>query len=433
MNASLTTDEPLWDLCEESLGEAQFLWQRWEADLTSLTRNLDEVWSWTEDRLQGALDGVRASGARMPAFLESSLSADDLPLLAVSAHLLAANSPAEARGLLGTALGEASGPRLWAMVRGIELAELDGSFAPLVPLLATKSPEHAAALCRLKASRRSAPGPELADAFNSNVPALQIEALRAAQLSRDPAMAKYVAAGLRSDAAAVRIAAIECGVRLGLPEAWAAATQLAHERSPEAGPLLPLVAALGSLEEHAIVVATLREPALQRAGLFALGFLGTREAVELCISGMRAEKLSRSAGEAYCAITGADLEGDRLAAGEPPDAASPPPFEADDLDGNLVPQPDELWPLPDPDAVQRHWQAMQARFAPGVRYLRGRPSDLGVLIDTIEGGPMLRRAGLILEATVRTSGQYDVEPRAFAHVQRRMMAASRNRASAASR
>src|SRR5436190_11144567 len=60
------------DLVEESLDEAAFLWGRWESELVSLTRSLDEVWTWTEDRLHGALDGVRAAG---PAFVVAATQA----------------------------------------------------------------------------------------------------------------------------------------------------------------------------------------------------------------------------------------------------------------------------------------------------------------------------------------------------------------------
>jgi hypothetical protein len=51
--------------------------------------------------------------------------------------------------------------------------------------------------------------------------------------------------------------------------------------------------------------------------------------------------------------------------------------------------------------------------------------DLAVLVSAIENGPMLRRPGLIDELSIRSGGRYDVEPRAFAHVQRRMMSAGR--------
>jgi uncharacterized protein (TIGR02270 family) len=423
MTASPTPPEPLWDLVEESLAEAAFLWRRWEAELHSLGRNLDEVWSWTEDRLHGALDGVRVAGAGIASLVEPLLAGDDPAALTVCAHLLAAGSPSNARALLAKAIGDAAGPRLWSMIRGIEVAGLDGTFAPVTTALATKGPEHSAALCRLRAFRRSTPARELADAFASNIPALQVEALRALGHAGDDSSGRYIDAALKSDDSTVRHAAIECGVRRRLPNAWAEGVRLAHERHPESGPLLAVLAMLGNADEHQAVIAALREPALQRDALFALGYIGTPEAVEICLAGMRELKFARGAGEAYCAITGADLQRDNLAAAEPPDTASTPPLENDDLDADLVPAAYDLWPLPDVEAVRRHWTARKSSYSAGVRYFRGRPVDLSGLLAAIETGPMLRRPNLILEAMVRTAGRYDVEPRAFAYVQRRMMVA----------
>jgi uncharacterized protein Usg len=90
---SRTTAEPLWDLVEESLDEAVFLWKRWEADLASSVRNLEEVRSWTEDRLQGALDGVRVAGHDLVRLTQAAVGGDDPTQLTVCAHLLAAVSP----------------------------------------------------------------------------------------------------------------------------------------------------------------------------------------------------------------------------------------------------------------------------------------------------------------------------------------------------
>lgn len=425
MTASPTPPEPLWDLVEESLDEATFLWKRWEAELHSLGRNLDEVWSWTEDRLHGALDGVRVAGDGIASLVEPLLAGDDPAALTVCAHLLAAGSPGNARTLLATAIGDACGPRLWSMIRGIEVAALDGTFAPVTTVLATKGPEHSAALCRLRAFRRSTPARELADAFASNIPALQVEALRALGYAAGNSPGGYISAALKSDDPTVRRAAVECGVRRRLPNAWAEAVRLARERHPESGPFLALLAMLGDADEHQAVMAALREPALQRDALFALGYIGTPEAVEICLAGMRDPKFARGAGEAYCAITGADLQRDNLAAAEQSDIASPPPLETDNLDADLVPAAHDLWPLPDVEAVRRHWTTRKSSYSAGVRYFRGRPVDLSVLVAAIETSPMLRRPNLILEAMVRTAGQYDVEPRAFAHVQRRMMVAGR--------
>jgi uncharacterized protein (TIGR02270 family) len=421
-----TTAEPFWDLVEESLDEAAFLFKRWEADLASPTRSLDEVWSWTEDRLQGALDGVRVARDGVVRLTESAVGGDDLAQLTICAHILAARSPAEARTQLSAVIRDARGPRLASMVRGIEVAELDASFAPVTAVLSSSGPEHLAALCRLKAFRRSPPGQEIDPAFGSGEPLLQVAALQVLCHVKDDSCSKYVTAGLKSDNPAVRRAAIDCGVRQRQASAWEAARRLAYERDPESGPFLSLLAALGSPEDGQLVIAALREPALQRSGLFALGYVGTPEAVELCLAAMREPKLARSAGEAYCAITGADLQRDRLAAPEPEESDSPPALAADPLDAGLVPAAHDLWPLPDENSVRSHWVAAKSRYAPGVRHLYGRPVNVGVLVSAIESGPMLRRPDLISELTIRTGGRYDVEPRAFAHVQRRMMAAGRS-------
>jgi len=408
------TAEPFWDLVEESLEEAAFLWKRWEAELASPVRNLQEIGSWTEDRLHGALDGVRVARDGLLRLTQSAVEADDAVRLTLGAHLLAAGSPAAARSQLATVVREATGPRLWSFIRGIEVAELDASFAPVTSALSSGGPEHLAALCRLKAFRRSTPGREIAVVFDSGEPSLQVEALRALRHVQDDSAAKYVEAGLQSDSPDVRRAAIECGVRQRRASAWDTVRKLIYERNPESAPFLSLLASVGSADDAQLVVTALGEPALQRAGLFALGFIGTPEAAQMCLTAMRDPQLARSAGEAYCAITGADLQRDRLVAREPEAGAA-----------DLVPAAHDLWPVPDPEAVRTHWEAAKSRYVPGTRHLYGKPIDASVLVGAIERGPMLRRPELINELTLRSGGRYDVEPRAFAHVQRRMMAAGR--------
>ncbi len=423
---SRSTAAPFWDLIEESLDEAAFLWKRWEADLASATRSLDEVWSWTEDRLQGALDGVRVARQEVVRLTRSAFDTDEPALLTICAHVLSARCPAEGCAHLADVIREATGKRLGSMMRGIETAELDSSFAPVTTVLLSSGPQHLAALCRLKAFRRSSPGREVAEAFATGEPLAQVEALRLLGHARDDSARKYVAAGLASGSPVVRRAAIECGVRQRQENAWETARRLAYERDPESAPFLSMLASLGSPEEARLVIGALREPTLQRAGLFALGYIGTPEAVEICLTAMRDPQLARSAGEAYCAITGADLQRERLAAAEAEDEGdSPPPLEADPLDANLVPAPHEVWPLPDEARVRAHWQAISSRFTRGARHFLGKPVDLGSLMAAIESGPMLRRPDVITELTIRTGGRYEVEPRAFAHVQRRMMLAGR--------
>ncbi|MGH8335881.1 MAG: hypothetical protein ACRETL_03445, partial [Gammaproteobacteria bacterium] len=120
MNAVRTTAEPYWDLVEQSLEEAAFFWKRWEADLESLTRSLDEVSSWTEDRLHGALDGIRVGSEKVVEITEAALRGKDPAAITAAAHVLAAQSPASAREALATVIRSAKGTPLLAMTRGIE-------------------------------------------------------------------------------------------------------------------------------------------------------------------------------------------------------------------------------------------------------------------------------------------------------------------------
>ena len=417
--------QPFPDLVEESWDEAAFLWKRWEADLASPVRTLDEVESWSEDRLQGALDGVRVAGEHLVRIARSALGGRDPARLTTAAHLLAARSLPEAREELATAIRDATGPRLWSMIRGIQVAELDATFAPVAGALSSAGLEHLAALCRLKSFRRSPPGREAATVFESGAPPLQVEALCLLRHARDDTAGKYITAALQSDSPAVRRAAIECGLQQRQQGAWEAVRKLVHERNPESGPFLAILAALGSPEDKQGVIAALREPALQRPALLALVHIGTPEAVEICLQAMSQPPLARAAGAAYCAITGADLQRDGLAAPEPPEADSLPPLKADLSEANIVPAPHELWSLPDASRVRGHWQAANPGLAAGVRHLYGKPVSLEVLVAAIEGGPMLHRPELINELTIRSGGRYDVEPRAFAQVQRRMMSAGR--------
>jgi uncharacterized protein (TIGR02270 family) len=418
--------EPFAHLIDESFEEATFLWSRWESDLSSITRNLDEVWSWTEDRLSGALDGVRlAPDAALARLVEMAVSAGKPLELTVCGHVLADAPAPGARALLARTLSAATGAHLRALMRGIEVAVLNGSFAPVTKLLLRHSPEHAAALAGLKAFRRAALNEELQRAFESNVTELQVQALRAARQLPQQYVAAWVDTGLKAEDPAVRLAAMETGIRHGIPNAWREALSAIRDRRGACASLVPLVAMLGHDSEHQLIFSLLGEPALQRAALWSLGSIGTVEAGNYCISALKHPKLSRMAAEAYCAITGADLARDRMSMPEPDEPT--PAFEEDNLDANLVPTPEQQWPLPNPDALRKHWHEQQSRFHSGVRYVRGQPTSPEVLMRAMETAPMLRRPDYAFELYVRTEGKYDVEPRATRAIQRSMMTVGRTR------
>jgi len=423
--ASIAAAGPFPEIVEENLDEAAFLWGRWESELGSLTRNLDEVWSWTEDRLNGAIDGVLV--ARDPLFgrlIDRALSAKDLLFHTLAAHLLTVTPDPAARQRMAQLLCEAEGANLAAMLRGIEVSHLDGTFSIVTRVLLKKSPQHCAALARIKSFQRAALGSELATAFEADAINVQVAAMRAAAFLPEPAITAWVDRGLSHSSPAMRIAAIESGIRQRQRQAWDAAREVAAEGEAGSAGLLRLLAIFGKAADHRRVYDALSESGSARAAFWGLGHIGTREAAEHCLAAMQDPALARLAGEAYAAITGIDLARERLTAKEPGDAPSLPPFEEEDLDADLVPHREDLWPFPDAAMCAAHWAKVGTAFAPNTRYVRGKPFGLDVLMAAIDKGPMLRRPDYALELYVRTNGACDVETRAAGFVQRRMIAAA---------
>src|SRR5215467_4906674 len=147
MSARITTSGPFASIVEENIDAAAFLWGRWVAELSSLTRNLDEVWSWTEDRLNGAVDGVLvAKGELFSRVIDRALSQKNLAFHTLAAHLLTVATDPAARTRLAQVVCETDGPALAALLRGIEVSHLDGTFSLVTRALRKKSPQHCAAL-----------------------------------------------------------------------------------------------------------------------------------------------------------------------------------------------------------------------------------------------------------------------------------------------
>ncbi len=413
---------PFADLLEDNLDEATFLWTRWESELASLTRNLDEIYSWTEDRLQGAIDSLLVTGPLLNTAIDRALSSKDPTYQTLAAHLLTTAPDPNARATLATILCEREPPTLTAMIRGVEVAHLDGTFSQVTRALLRCGPQHCAALARLKSFQRATLGDELHIAYEAGTAPTKIAALRAAASLPDPAVQPWIDRGLRESDPAVRLAAIESGIRQRQRPAWEAARAVVAAGEPGSNTLLRWIAIFGNpTQDHPHIYAATADETSARQAFWALGHVGTREAAEHCLASMRNPTLGRLAGEAYVAITGADLARDQLTAPEPDDLPTLPPLEKEDLDANLIPHREDLWPVPDPDACAAHWATIQTRFAPQTRYVRGKPFTLNALMDSLARGPMLRREDHALELYIRTRGACDIEPRATYSTQRRMI------------
>lgn len=180
---------------------------------------------------------------------------------------------------------------------------------------------------------------------------------------------------------------------------------------------------LGKPRQHGALSDALGARDTAPEALFALGFAGTRDAAELALQAMADESLAPLAAEAFCAITGLDLELHGFTVPRPEPPREPVPFDAEELDADLVSHPDDLLPVPDVSAVRRWWVDNGRALEPERRYLRGEPHDVPRLHRGLCSEPMRRRHGLALELAVRTHGLLQLQTRAFGEDQKRALAA----------
>ena len=417
---------PFWDVIEESLDEAQFLWRRWEDALSTHARDLAGVAFWIEGRLLAAIDGVRAGGdAAIEHLLVPALEGKDVPRATAAAHALAIEGDERSFSALASAFRAAEGPKLDVFRRAVELSPSDSLIARIERAFTEVGPELATVLWQIHAFRRANPGPAIAQAVTSAHPGLRAAALGALRhvtgtLAQGD-IQDCVERNLGAPERGVRDAAIQTALIHGVSSGWARCRELAANPTPGSGPILLLVAMLGDARDQARVLAAVGTEGVGREALIAAGFAGTRAAIEVCLQAMTQEPFAKLAAEAFCAITGLDLERERLLARPRPEPDEPVPFESEDLDADLVPKPEDLLPWPDVPAVFRWWAKHSDRFSGDQRYLGGRRVDLAVLQAALERGPMRRRHATALELAVRTGGRYQVETRAFSAEQLRQM------------
>ena len=413
---------PIWSLVEDSLDEAEFLWRRWEQALSSHAHDLEGVSFWIEERLSGSLEGVRV-GAE-PAFerlLLPALDADDSFRATAAAHVLATETAPRAFQLLVHGMKSTAPERLAIFRRAVELSHSDLLLARLERELAGVSPALGAALMDARTFQGREPTMAVAEALSSGELALQVAAVRALRCGAPQFALNAVVSACRSPDAGVVEAAVESGLMLGVADAWSMCRHLAAARAPAPRARL-LLGLLGTERDQTSLYDALTLEDSRHEAMFALGFAGTFVAAEAAVQFMREPTLAQLAAEAFCAITGLDLEAQKLLAPEAEGAPEEPiPFEQEDLDANLVPTPDELLPHPDVEGVLRWWRANAGRFSSKERYLRGRPLDLTRLHGALVAEPMRRRHAIALELGVRTHGRLQLQTRTFSGEQKRQL------------
>jgi uncharacterized protein (TIGR02270 family) len=411
---------PIWRLVEDSLDEAEYLWRRWEAELSTHARDLQGLSLWVEERLLGSLDGVRVGGDRaIEALLQPALAAED-PFRATAAAYVLASEPLSAAFEALTRTMGGGAVEMARLRRAVELVHSDLLLHRLERALSPVSPTVLAARIDAHAFQGRAPGNIVSEGLDSGEPFVSAAALRALRFDRARGAGLSVRA-LGSSSPALVEAGMETGLILGEPDAWAYCQHAAGQpvRAPQAR---LLVALLGKEHRQRLLFDALGSEVTRREALFALGFAGTRQAAVACLEVMQDAALAALAGEAFCAITGLDLEQPGWVIPPPEGPEEPVELEAEDLDADLVPTPDDFLPVPDVARVLDWWRANQARFTTGQRYLRGEPLDFRRLYAALHTEPMRRRPAIAQELAVRTQGAFQLQTRAFSSEQRLTLA-----------
>jgi uncharacterized protein (TIGR02270 family) len=407
----------LWDVVEEHLDDAAFLWGQWERALVSPVQRPREIAVHVERLLRANLEGVRlACPDAVDRLLLPALRSGERDRVAAAAAVLA-----EVPGGLDhltAALGELGAAAVEPVGRALGLSGGAALEAKLPAALLHGDAHVVAAALAALAFRRLDPGPPLLDLLRSGDPVVLLAALRAARASAQPVRGP-VEVACASPRPAVRDAAIATGLRLGLRAALTACERLLETSPPE--PALPyqVVAMSGDPSALARLEAGLDAPSTRREALAALGLSGWPRALDRILACAEDPELARLAGEAFTAITGLELDGPLLAE---EDDAEPPALEDDDLEQDLATGPEADLPRPDPDALRAWWQAQGGRLDPALRQLEGEPWSPERLHAVFCGAAMRRRHALGLELAVRTRGQWDPEPRGWASDQVAMQA-----------
>ncbi|MBZ5714685.1 TIGR02270 family protein [Nannocystis pusilla] len=379
--------DPLWDIVEEHLDEAEFLWEAWQHSLVAPDYTLDEVAEGPEERLMAHIDGLVRNGPLVARRLLIPALDDDEPArvsAAATALLLGPDPDAAFAAILEVLRDrpEQRGP----LVQALACADVPALRPRLRELLAEHDGELVAAAAGVLTAQREPLGDTLGLLFAGEATTRAL-ALRA--LADEPEPLRYaraVQANLQELDPTVLDAAIDAGVRLGLAPAWARACERVHD--PDGAASLVLLALRGTASDDAALAAALCDRKRRLAALWALGFRGTPEAVDAAIEWLEDDAAAPLAGEVFTAVTGVDLDAARMA------------LPRDRADEALVHRPEDDLPRPDPLQVLKWWTNHRGRFAAGQRYLAGAPYSSHALLQALRFGAMRRRPNLLLALTL---------------------------------
>lgn len=385
--------EPLWDVVEEHLDEAEFLWGAWEHGLVAPNYTLAEVAEGPEQRLSAHIDGLVIGGPPVVRRLLVPALEEDEPGRVSAAATALLLGGRDANGLFAVleAMRELPEQRP-ALVRALCCADGSRLRPEVRELLQDDDRALVAAAAEVLAFHFEPLGETLGLLLADDDPAARALALHAVLEEPEPGRhVRAVHAGLLEADPRIVDAAIATGTRLGLAAAWKRARERAEET--DGGAALLLLALRGDERDRALVTAALQDRKRRLAALWALGFLGTPEVVDASLEFLDDRAAGPLAGEVFTAVTGVDLDDANMSLASEEDEEALEHLPENDL------------PRPDPMAVLQWWIKRRADFHDGVRHVDGSPRSPAGLVLVLKEGRMRRRAAALLDLTFEITGK----------------------------
>lgn len=412
----------LWDVMDQHLERAVFLYRQWQYALSSHRYLPDQVEDDLERRLAIHLEGLALGGsAVVDRLLFPGMEAPrdpDRATVAALVHLASGGRDAWYELFELLAYPESDDQRR-GLARAAWLSDSPEAESLLLQAFEeSRSPIQRAGLLDLLAARGVDPGEGLATCLESSLVPLRSAAIRAAGRAGRTDLLPGIEEALTASDPELGRAAVVAGLFLGSGSAW---TRCVREASSSAHFLL-LVGLLGGGQDVELIHVQLDHAELRDAALWALGFAGRAQSAEPCLALVESpsERTAKLAAEAFSAITGFEAHRDEPDRSPTPGdrGGSPPPPPADGLDADRMRQATDHLTRPRPRALVEWWEAHRDELREDERYLRGRPHTAAELVKALRSDSMRRRHGLALELALRTGARRLVSTDAFIARQR---------------
>lgn len=406
----LPAQEPLlWDVVEEHLEEAAFLYTQWEQALVSPLYKLQEVSDRVENRMLAHLDGLVVSGGPVaerllvPMLQEGSHGS---AFAGAAALLLQASAQADEAVLL--AFRDAAQPQRAELQRALQLFPSPRRQAMLQQLVWDGSPQVRAAAARVLGFQQV----DLGRALSALLASDDSEELRAGlyclryrpRPEGEPALRQALAAADGEVATAGLLAAAVAGMR-GVLDSCRLIIRDQHPALPTAALLVGL---LGNEADSELLVRSVSASKHAADLIFALGLGGSQGSADACVQWLGVAALAPAAGEAFLATIGVDPDKEKLLApvvDDPKQDPDAPDFQPESsLHADLVPL--------DADAVAAWWSAHRSQFSAPERFFAGKPlarQDPSAWLAAMEQANMRQRHPLALALAHVSEGRQLVQ------------------------